>query len=366
MSYAAPSARFLPALAESHVPYTEVQLLRADGVVQSVAHTGGSVTVDRGSAVRRTCTVTTDDTTLIPMTPTEQLAIYGGRLRILRGIAYADGTTESVPLGLFRVDRIEGDPDIGPVTISGSGLEAIVADDKFLTPYTTRGGTAAVTAITGLIQDSIPGAVIVNRASDATLGTMTWDTEGDRWAAVQECATAIGAECYADADGQFIIAELPDLLTAPIAWTVDAGEQGVLISANRSFSREGMYNTVVASGENTEDNAPAVSAMAQDTDPTSPTYVSGPFGRVPKFYSSATLINSGLAQGAANKLLRDALKPTATVSLTSLPNPCLEPGDVLRVTYGNGDRELHQAQSFTIDLGLDNVTIETIGGKEDS
>jgi len=364
--YPAPSDRFLAALRESHVPYTRVQLLRTDGVVVDLPHTDGSVTVDRGSAVRRTCTVTVPDTSLLPMTPTEQLAIYGARLRISRGIIYGDGTTEAVPLGLFRIDSIEGDPSLGPVTISGSGLEAVVADDKFMSPYTTRGATAAVTAITGLIQDTIPGATIVNRATDATIGTMTWDTQGDRWAAVQECATAIGAEVYADADGQFIIAELPDLLTAPVAWDVSAGDTGVLISAKRSFSREGMCNVVVASGQNTEDNAPPVSATATDDDPTSPTYVGGPFGRVPKFYSSATLINSSLAQGAANKLLRDSIKPSATVSLTSLPNPCLEPGDVLRVTYEDGRRELQQVQSFTISLGLDSITIETIGGKQDS
>jgi len=364
--YPVPSPRFLLALRESHVPYTRVQLMRTDGVVVDLPHTDGSVTVDRGSAVRRTCTVTVPDVGLLPMTPTDQLAIYGARLRILRGIVYGDGTVESVPLGLFRIDSIEGDPSLGPVTISGSGLEAIVADDKFTAPYTTRGATAAVTAITGLIQDTIPGATVVNRATDATIGTMTWDAQGDRWAAVQECATAIGAEVYADPDGQFIIAELPDLLTAPVAWDVDAGETGVLISAKRSFSRDGMYNVVVASGENTEDNTAKVSATASDDDPTSPTYVNGPFGRVPKFYSSATIIHSGIAQSAANKLLRDALKPNVTVSLTSLPNPCLEPGDVLRVTYEDGRRELQQVQSFTISLGLDSITIETIGGKQDS
>lgn len=364
--YPVPSSRFLPALRESHVPYTQVQLLRTDGTVADLDHTDGSVTVDRGSAVRRTCTVTVPDTSLLPMTPTDQLAVYGARLRILRGIIYGDGTIEAVPLGLFRIDSISGDPTLGPVTISGSGLEAVVTDDKFTAPRTTRGGTAAVTAITGLIQDSIPGAVVTNRATDATIGTMTWDAQGDRWAAVQECATAIGAEVYADADGQFVIAELPDLLTATVAWDVDAGDDGVLISANRAFSRDGMYNLVVASGENTQDNAPPVTATASDTDPTSPTYVSGPFGRVPRFYSSATLINSTLAQGAAAKLLRDSLKPNATVSLTSLPNPCLEPGDVLRVTYEDGRRELQQIQSFTISLGLDSITIATIGGRQDT
>jgi len=364
--YPVPSDRFLPALRQSHTPYTRVQLMRTDGVVVDLPHTDGSVTVDRGSAVRRTCTVTVTDVSLLPMTPTDQLAIYGARLRILRGIVYGDGTVEAVPLGLFRIDSVSGDPALGPVTINGSGLEALVADDKFTAPRSTRGGTSAVTAITGLIQDTLPTATVTSLATDATLGTRTWDAQGDRWAAVQECATAIGAEVYADADGQFVIAELPDMLTAPVAWDVDAGEKGVLISASRAFSRDGMYNMVVASGENTEDNAPPVSATASDTDPTSPTYVGGPFGRVPRFYSSATITNVTLAQNAANKLLRDSLKPNVTVSLTSLPNPCLEPGDVLRVTYEDGRRELQQVESFTISLGLDSITIQTIGGRQDT
>ncbi|MFE9886883.1 DUF5047 domain-containing protein [Streptomyces scopuliridis] len=364
--YAPPSSRFLPALSQSHVPYTEVQLIRTDGVVQVLDHTGGSVTATRGSAVRRTCTVTVPDTSLIPVRPVDQLAIYGARLRILRGIRFPDGLVESVPLGEFRIDSVEGDPDFGPVTINGSGLEAIVADDRFTAAYSTRGGTAAVTAITGLIQATLPAAVIVNRASDATLGTTTWDAQGDRWAAVQACATAIGAEVYADADGQFVIAELPDIATAPIAWAVDAGTGGVLISANRAYSRDGMYNVVVASGENTEDNVAPVSATSMDDDPTSPTYWAGPFGRVPRFYSSSLLVTPSQCAAAAAKLLRDAVKPAATVSVEAAPNPCLEPGDVIRVTYGNGDRELHQIQSLTLDLGLSSTTMETIGGKEDS
>lgn len=364
--YTVPSARFLPTLAESHVPYTAVELHRADGIVVPLDHTGGSVTVDRGQSVRRTCTVTATDTSLIPLHPTDQLAIYGARLRILRGITYADGTVESVPLGFFRIDSISGDPDIGPVTINGSGLEAVLADAKFETPYTTRGGTAAVTAITGLITSVISDAVIVNRATDATLGTTTWDVQGDRWQAVTDCATAIGAEVYADADGQFVIAPLPDIATAPIAWTVDEGEGGVLISATRAYSRSGMYNVVIASGENTEDNVAPVTATAADTDPTSPTYVGGAFGRVPRFYSSSLLVTTGQAAAAATKLLSDSVKPVATVTLEALPNPCLESGDVLRVTYGSGERELHQIQSLSLDLALSSTTLNTIGGKQDS
>ena len=68
------SDRFLQRLAESHTVATRVQLFLTDGQVIDLEHTGGSVTVDRGQSIRRTCTVTGCDVTLIPRTPTDQLA----------------------------------------------------------------------------------------------------------------------------------------------------------------------------------------------------------------------------------------------------------------------------------------------------
>jgi hypothetical protein len=113
------SDRFLKALADSHTPITQVNLFRTDGMVEQLEHIGGSVTVDRGSQARRTCTVIVADTSLIPRTPTDKLATYGAKLRLARGVQYSDGTQELVPLGVFRIDDVAGDVDEGPVTIQG-------------------------------------------------------------------------------------------------------------------------------------------------------------------------------------------------------------------------------------------------------
>jgi hypothetical protein len=364
--YPAPSSRFLPALAYSHRVVTEVHLIRTDGTDQVVDHTGGTVTVDRGQAVRRTCTVTVADPSLIPRTPTDRLSVYGAQLWIFRGIDYGDGTVETVPLGVFRIDSVDGDPDVGPVTITGSGLEASIIDDVFITPVTLASGSA-VAGITQLIQGTLPSAVVINRATDATVGTMSWDREASRWDACRTLATAIGAEVYADAAGQFIIAPLPDLLSSSVAWEVAAGEGEVLVSASRGMARTGVYNSVTAYGENTADNAAPVSATVEDTDPTSPTRVSGPFGRIPKFYSSAALITTALCTSAATQILKDSLKPNSAANLSSLPNPLLEPGDVLRMVYADGTRELHQVASFPIELGPGgDFSVATISAQEDA
>ncbi|MBQ1164226.1 hypothetical protein KBZ21_40190, partial [Streptomyces sp. A73] len=57
--------------------------------------------------------------------------------------------------------------------------------------------TSSTATVSVLRSGIYPGAVVTSYAVDQVIGVRTWDAEGDRWAAVQECATAIGAECYA-------------------------------------------------------------------------------------------------------------------------------------------------------------------------
>jgi hypothetical protein len=239
----------------------------------------------------------------------------------------------------------------------------VVADDRFRTPYRASG--TAVGAITALIQRSIPDAAVVATAADAAIGPRVFDIEGDPWAAVTEIAHAIGAEVYADADGTFVIAELPDPLTTTPVWTIAAGEGGAYIQASRGMSADGVKNGWLIRGENSEANVAPVSALVVDTDPTSPTYWDGPFGRRPGFYSSATIISSGAATAAGTLRLRASVAPNASADITALPNPALEPGDVLRVLYPDGTAELHQAQGFSLDLSVGgSFVIQTISAKE--
>jgi hypothetical protein len=359
------SDRFLAALAQSHRVVTEVKLFRTDDTVVDLPHMGGSVTVDRGQQIRRTCTVTSADVSLIPRTPVDELATYGARLRLARGVNYGDGTSELVSLGVFRLESVGGDPQLGPVTLTGKSLECIIQDDKFTEPW--RASSSVVIAITALIQRSIPDAQILSLIVDAVIGPRTWDVNGDPLAAIQEIAAVVGAECYCNADGVFVIAALPDVATAEPVWTVAAGEGGVYVKGSRSMSSANVFNGVLASGENTETDAVATQYLATDDDPGSPTYWSGPYGHRPTFYSSSTLTTVFACQAAAVMMLLAAKAPNASGDFSSLPNPALEPGDVLRVVHPDGIKELHQVASFTVPLepGGD-FPIATISAKEDS
>ncbi|WP_043468955.1 DUF5047 domain-containing protein [Kitasatospora sp. MBT66] len=351
------SPRFLAALSNPHQVVTRIDAyLGGTLTAADLPHEGGSVTVDRGSKVRRQLALTIPDPGYLPWNPGDPLGVYGQQLVVQRGIRYPDGTTELVPLGTFRIDEPAGDPALGPVTVTGQSAEASVQDDRFTAPVSTSSYASTVTAITALIRETLPDAPVVNLtagARDQSVAPITWDAQADRWDAVTQLATSMRAECYADATGRFVITDLPDLSTATPVWDVTEGPTGNLIKVSRKLARAGVYNAVIARGETSAGaGGPAVSGAAYDTDPTSPTRWGGPYGRVPRFYSSGLLTTTAACEAVAAALLRDATAPNVQTSLSSLPNPALEGADCLRLTYG-GRHELVLVQSFTVPLDVD-------------
>jgi hypothetical protein len=131
------------------------------------------------------------------------------------------------------------------------------------------------------------------------------------------------------------------------------------------MTRTAVCNAVVASSENTSSNIAPVSAVAYDTDSTSPTRWGGPFGRVPKFVSSSLWTSTGTCLAIAQFLLFDAIAPNISTSIDCIPNPALEGGDCLRIAYA-GRKELFLLQSATVPLTADGAFSVTLrGGKED-
>ncbi|WP_237527111.1 DUF5047 domain-containing protein [Streptomyces sp. SID2119] len=337
--------------------------------IPNVPVTDGAVTVDRGSKVRRRLTMTVADPKYLPWKELDPLAVYGQKLVVSRGIRFAGGQIESVPLGTFRIDEPSGDTLYGPVTLTGQSSECYIIDNRFIVPTSTRGYGLCVQAIEYLIRQTLPDAVIVN----ATAGTRnpscavaTWDSGADRWDAVQQVALSMQAEVYVDALDRFIIADIPNVSTSSVVWNIAEGEGGTLMSAARAMSRTAVYNAVVATGENTAAGSAPASAVAYDTEPTSPTRWGGPFGRVPKHISSALWTTTGQCQAAANYALFDAVARNVQLSITAIPNPALEAGDCLRISH-TGRKELAIAQSFTIPLTAEGSSSLTLrGGKEET
>lgn len=313
--------------------------------------TDGSVTADRDNKVRRSLSLTVSDIALMPKVAGDPLAVYGNTLHVHRGIQYPDGTEEVAPVGVFQIQSVTGDRDVGPLSVAGRSLEGVVADDPFVTPMASTGMGPCASTIAALITQVLPDAVVVNEAtSNPTPATRVWDADDNRWDAIEELAQAMGAEVATDGAGVFRIRDLPDLSTATPVWDVMSGPGGVLVSATEGMTRERVRNGWLITGGNTADNQPPVGSLVVDTAPLSATRWGGPMGKILGKRQSNLWTTSGQCTVIGQSLLRDSLGVTASVALRAVPNSALEPGDCIRVVYGDGYAELHIVQSISIPL----------------
>lgn len=322
------SAAFKSAVMTSHT-------LAARAVVAGtiVPVLDGSVTLDATAAVRARCDVTVAaDPALVPDSATSLLAPYGNEIQLSRGVRFPDGSTELVSLGVFGLQEVEVADTAGTLAIRVAGLDraARVANARFEEPYQVAAGTNYVTAIRDVLLAGYPSMPYSFPTTAQTTPTLIAEEGGDRWAFAQEMATAIAMRLYFNGDGVCVLT--PDVVSDPVA-TLAEGEVKVsaLLSAGRRWTREGAYNRVIATGENTGEAAP-VRGVATDLNPQSPTYYYGPFGRVPRFYSSPFITTTAQATTAAETLLRSQLGTTEQVNFGSLVLPHLEPGDTVRIT----------------------------------
>ncbi|WP_198045595.1 DUF5047 domain-containing protein [Kitasatospora mediocidica] len=346
-------------------------------VVSGLPIVDGSITVDRTQKIRRSGSITIGDPTFFPTFANSPLAPYGAELNIKWGIAFPDGSTETVSLGWFRIEDVT--QETAPSQSNG-GLPVLslfdraqaITDASFPDPI-DRGGWDAMNLLTHLVQDVIP-YVSVTYASSLTSGTVPGGTVFDsaRMDAIESAAGYLNAEAYFDVNGNVQVVPVPALTqatpTSAAVWTADASTaaavaagaspSGVLVSAKRTVSRSGVYNYVACYGATTGSASPPT-GYACDTDPRSPTYYGpsasgnpvGPFGASVYRYQNNLMTTSAMCAAAAATQLSNFLGLARSLSFEVCPNPALEAGDIIQVIYPDGKTELHLLDSFTIPLG---------------
>lgn len=333
------SVNFLAALRGSHKAVTRVSLV--DPGQTGVTPTGrtllvidGSVTVDGTADVR-----TTAELTLAEPWPTgsgtDQIAPYGSELFVERGIEYGNGVREYVGLGYLRINTVEQEEfPTNSIRVTCSDRMAGLADARLEAPIQFPVGTVNTYGeiVDYLVTAVYPDAVI--EWDDAgvrdSVPSRPPITEDDRFGYLDTLVSALGKIWYWAYDGTLQIKDLPDPTEA--VFDVDAGPNGVLVSLNRSITRDGVYNAVVASGDALDDVTPP-RGVARDDDPESPTYYGGPFGLVPEFFSSSFLVDDAGAAAAAATLLAKAKGRPYSVDFTAIPNVALEPFDPVSIVF---------------------------------
>jgi hypothetical protein len=346
------SDEFLSTLSTSHKMAVEVRVVQTDDVLDGVVD--GTVTLDGTAAIRGSIDLTiVDDGSLdlIPTTPNDLLAPYGNELQVSRGVEYADGSKEMVSLGIFRIETVEVNDQGSSTEIRLSGLDraASVTDAKFDRPGQVAYETAISTAIEDIVTEGYPEAEFLFGEVPYTLPRVAWEEGADRWEFVQRLATMSGGELFFNGDGVLVLREVPKPEDGPVA-AIAEGQNGVLLSASRRWTRENAYNRIIVTGESMN-NGPPYRGEAYDDDDASPTYYGGTFGKVIHFERSDIVGSAAQAEAAAIGLLAKQRGTFSELSLGAVVLPHLEPGDVVSVTRDRLEiEESHVLDQLTIPL----------------
>ncbi|MCX4547276.1 DUF5047 domain-containing protein [Streptomyces sp. NBC_01500] len=368
------SSKWVPALTTDHGLSTKINVLYKGSIVaEDIAFLDGSISVDRGSEVRRSLALSIADPAQFPVSSTDRFAVYGQRLYVETGVQYLDGSIERVPAGSFVITNISGNIHTGPLSITASGLEILLKRALWESATSTKGFANAAAFLNYQIPAVLPGATFVDSSTlgrTTPLASKTWDANTDTWTTFREVADSVGCELFCDAAGTFRLVDIPDPTNVAVkpVWDVSTGAYGVMVSANMELTADGVYNRVVVTGENSADNKPAVKGTASITSASDPLYFGGPYGKVTKAVSSSLVTTASQAAAMAKALLAKYRAPNRTVALETVPNAALDAGDRIRVNYGAAALpEIHVVHSFSIPLavGSGSFTINTVSGKAD-
>lgn len=320
-------------------PQTVVQatLLRKGTPLRTVQFLPGStVSLDETSASRRTlkATLGNDGTLDLQQAGASPLAPYGVELAVRSGVQYTDGTVETVPAGIFRLQTVSEDT-LGLISISAPDRSTVVSAATNEQPYVIPGYTPLDNAIAGYLHLKYPQLPFVaDPAAHVTLlsGTPTVFPEGnDGWADCMTMANDFGRELFVDAYGVATLRPIPDPRTTTPCWQYVPGETNLAtVGTNTLDTTPGqVYNVVVVSSSGTGINPP-VTGTAEVVDPASPIYPDpNGFGRRPLFYQSTQIATTEQCVATAEALLNRYQGRWALPAFTAVPHPCHEPGDVV-------------------------------------
>lgn len=322
----------------------------------------GSVTLDTTATIRGTA-----DLTIVAPWPTgtgqTSIAPYTSQVVIWRGVRYGNDTTEYVQLGMFRIVAVE------QANLLGGQLRLTLRDRmsaqdeaKLEVPviYATGAGWTWGTVLADLMAGGSPEPVTItwddtvlrDTAITAQVGASGNDRVGTA-ATMLAGLPAGGKIFFFDHQGALQVMTAPNPLTASPVFTVDAGSNGVLLGGNRVLSRDGVINAVVVTSDAPGTSGVPFFGVAEDNTG-GPTDVSV-FGRCPVFRQYPVLNSNASAVAAAQTVLNQNIGVPYTITLTGIPNPALEPNDVITVVLP--DPQISGSSPATEQHIIDSITI---------
>lgn len=287
-------------------------------------------------AVRREChfTVVDADGVLTPVTARDMLTPKGTEVRCYRGLEVKDGITryskdwEWVPLGVFGIaePEVRGHSDGTVIEVKGFDRVDTMRDRRFVFDWVIPNGAAIDQTIADIVLSRLTVPVRITQ-STYPLPAVVYERLTDAWDAVREIAEAGAVQAYFDQLGTLVIA--PDEPTLTGYSYTPIGNQALLMTSARKFSKDYTYSGVIVRGQH-PDKTPVYTEL-WDLDPKSATYSDGPFGRRPFSYYSELITSQAMADAKAAQLLPTVTRIAQEITVEVTGHPGHDIGDVIEL-----------------------------------
>lgn len=223
-------------------------------------------------------------------------------------------------------------------------------------PFTTY----RIPIIDFIIREAVPGTVQIDVTEEAWNADAVIPKEfviehgANAWEVVQVLASSISCNVYVTPWGSFKIDTAKRLQgTSPVA-RITEGPDGVLVSMGVETTREESYNGVFVIGSSPEMESIGISGFTSYrvvTVPGHPMEWGGPFGKKMLITENNELLTTQeLADNKAEILLQEVAALTRSLDFSAIPNPLLEPEDVVELQMLDGTIEHHLLTRMTIPL----------------
>lgn len=250
-----------------------------------------------------------------PTDPTHPLACFGQVLHVSLTIgSLISSAWWTVPLGRFLITSVEPGPST--VRVTGKSLLQRLEEDRLTEPMAPDPAGSMASELRRLVGSRM-GLIIDPALRDYPCPSMTWGES--RIDAVYEIARSWPAVVREGGDGiLYVSPPTPDPTSRPELRLSD-GAEGTVVGVAASVSRDKIYNRVVARGQSSDEGSPSFQAVADQL--SGPMRVDGPYGVVPRFFSSPLITSVAQAKSTAEAMLADAVRKKVTVPVEHAPDP---------------------------------------------
>lgn len=323
------TARGRAVQARSHRIAIRVEVIHGGRVVTELVGyvTGGSVNAETDRPIMRnlTLTIVDPDGTLSATDVGDLLSPYDAEIKPWRGVVTSSGVVNWVPLGVYRLTSTSVDESDEGLVVSFTGQDrALTYQTPLPGPVTVPAGTAVETAVQALLA-RVNGALQFRPwTTGRTVGPLLYESDTQAWDAALTLAESVGGWLFHDRDGVCVM--------APYANTVSSSLlrfESTLLSVSRGEDADEIHNVVVV--QSSESGSGVIRATAEDTNPDSPTYARGAYGRRQITVTNPHVGTPAQAVEAAQARLIQELGRSETVSWECVPDVQLDPGDVVTV-----------------------------------